>query len=36
MVLLEAGACGMLVVATDVGGNSEVVLNGKTGFIAPA
>jgi len=35
IVLLEAGACGLPVVATDVGGNSEVVLNGKTGFIAP-
>jgi len=35
MVLLEAGACGLPAVVTDVGGNSEVVLNGKTGFIAP-
>jgi len=35
MVLLEAAACGLSVVATDVGGNGEVVLNGKSGYTVP-
>jgi len=35
-VLLEASATGLPIVATDVDGNSEIVLNGITGFLAPA
>lgn len=35
MVLLEAGSCGLPIVATDVGGNSEVVLEGESGYIVP-
>jgi glycosyltransferase involved in cell wall biosynthesis len=36
MVLLEAGACGVPVVATDVLGTREVVVDGETGWLAPA
>jgi len=36
MVLLEAGACGVPVVATDVPGTREVVVDGQTGWLAPA
>jgi glycosyltransferase involved in cell wall biosynthesis len=36
MVLLEAGACGVPVVATDVPGTREVVVNGETGWLSPA
>ena len=35
-VILESMACGKPVIATDVGGNNEIVIDGKNGFIVPS
>lgn len=35
-VLIEAGAAGLPVVATDVGGTREIVEDGTTGFVVPS
>ncbi len=34
--IMEAMMAGLPVVATDVGGNSELVINGETGFLCPS
>ena len=36
LVLLQASSIGMPMVATDAGGNAEVVIDGSNGFVAPA
>jgi glycosyltransferase involved in cell wall biosynthesis len=36
MAILEAAACELPVVATDVAGTRDVVLHGQTGFLSPA
>ncbi|TCV97616.1 glycosyltransferase involved in cell wall biosynthesis [Luteibacter rhizovicinus] len=36
MALLEACATGLPIIATDVGGNSEIVFDGRTGHLVPA
>jgi len=35
MVLLQASSIGMPIVATDVGGNAEIVINGVNGYTVP-
>lgn len=36
MSLLEAGACALPAVATDVPGSREIIVHGETGLLAPA
>jgi len=33
LVLIEAASCGIPIIATDVGGINEIVMNGETGFL---
>ena len=33
LAILEAMACKKKIIVTDVGGNSEQIINGKTGFL---
>ena len=35
MALAEAASAGLPLVATDIGGNCEIVINGINGFIVP-
>ena len=35
LTILEAQACGVAVIATRVGGNSEIVADGETGLLVP-
>jgi len=34
MVVLEAQACGVPAIVSDIGGPKEIIINGKTGFVA--
>jgi glycosyltransferase involved in cell wall biosynthesis len=36
MAIIEAGACGVCVAASDVGGHAELIEHGKTGLLFPA
>jgi glycosyltransferase involved in cell wall biosynthesis len=36
LVLLQASAAGLPIVATNVGGNADVVVDGRSGYLSPA